>query len=139
MRGDERAPEPEFYITECTWQRKHGWRTPEWKLIHALERTCTSSRRLSCTTLSRIRWNTITSRRTSLASSSCSKRDAGSYREAREGDRKKEPDIHEPELGRSRQAVRVVPEAYDTSTSVAEGGGGSAGEGTAGAAGQKEL
>jgi arylsulfatase A-like enzyme len=27
----------EFYITECTWMRKHGWRTPEWKLIVALE------------------------------------------------------------------------------------------------------
>ena len=27
----------EFYITEATWMRKHGWRTPEWKLIHALE------------------------------------------------------------------------------------------------------
>ena len=27
----------EFYITECTWMRKHGWRTPHWKLIHALE------------------------------------------------------------------------------------------------------
>ena len=26
-----------FYITECTWMRKHGWRTPEWKLIRALE------------------------------------------------------------------------------------------------------
>ena len=26
-----------FYLTECTWMRKHGWRTPEWKLIHALE------------------------------------------------------------------------------------------------------
>lgn len=26
-----------FYITECTWMRKHGWRTGEWKLIHALE------------------------------------------------------------------------------------------------------
>ncbi len=26
-----------FYISECTWMRKHGWRTPEWKLIHALE------------------------------------------------------------------------------------------------------
>lgn len=32
-----RAQEPECYITECTWQRKHGWRTPEWKLIRALE------------------------------------------------------------------------------------------------------
>jgi hypothetical protein len=37
MEGHERTPEPEFYITECTWMRKHGWRTPEWKLIHALE------------------------------------------------------------------------------------------------------
>ena len=31
------ALESEFYITECTWMRKHGWRTPEWKLIVALE------------------------------------------------------------------------------------------------------
>ncbi len=37
LRGGRRTPEPEFYITECTWMRKHGWRTPEWKLIHALE------------------------------------------------------------------------------------------------------
>ena len=37
MQGKSREPEPEFYITECTWMRKHGWRTPEWKLIHALE------------------------------------------------------------------------------------------------------
>ena len=27
----------EFYLTECTWMRKHGWRTPEWKMIVALE------------------------------------------------------------------------------------------------------
>lgn len=27
----------EFYITECAWMRKHGWRTPQWKLIQALE------------------------------------------------------------------------------------------------------
>jgi arylsulfatase A-like enzyme len=31
------APESEVYITECTWMRKHGWRTPQWKLIVALE------------------------------------------------------------------------------------------------------
>jgi len=37
LRGRPRKPEPECYITECTWMRKHGWRTPEWKLIHALE------------------------------------------------------------------------------------------------------
>jgi arylsulfatase A-like enzyme len=37
MAGRERTPEPEAYITECTWMRKHGWRTPEWKLIEAKE------------------------------------------------------------------------------------------------------
>ena len=37
MRGEKLVEDPEFYITECTWMRKHGWRTPEWKLIHALE------------------------------------------------------------------------------------------------------
>lgn len=37
MTGEPRTPEPEFYITEATWMRKHGWRTPQWKLIHALE------------------------------------------------------------------------------------------------------
>jgi arylsulfatase A-like enzyme len=26
-----------IYCTECTWLRKRGWRTPEWKLIRALE------------------------------------------------------------------------------------------------------
>jgi len=37
MENQPRTPEAEFYFTECTWMRKHGWRTPEWKLIHALE------------------------------------------------------------------------------------------------------
>ena len=37
MKGKRRVPRTEFYLTECTWMRKHGWRTPEWKLIHALE------------------------------------------------------------------------------------------------------
>ncbi|MFO7899577.1 MAG: sulfatase [Planctomycetota bacterium] len=37
MKGKPRKPATEFYLTECTWMRKHGWRTPEWKLIHALE------------------------------------------------------------------------------------------------------
>jgi arylsulfatase A-like enzyme len=37
MRGKPRPQEPEFYITEATWMRKHGWRTPEWKLIQAIE------------------------------------------------------------------------------------------------------
>lgn len=27
----------ELYLTEATWMRKHGWRTPDWKLIVALE------------------------------------------------------------------------------------------------------
>ncbi len=37
VRGEELAVQSEHYITECTWMRKHGWRTPEWKLIVALE------------------------------------------------------------------------------------------------------
>jgi arylsulfatase A-like enzyme len=37
VRGETASFEPEMYITECTWMRKHGWRTPEWKLIIALE------------------------------------------------------------------------------------------------------
>ncbi len=37
IRGEVASHEAEFYITECTWMRKHGWRTPEWKLIVALE------------------------------------------------------------------------------------------------------
>lgn len=35
--GSAASYDCEFYITECTWMRKHGWRTPEWKLIEALE------------------------------------------------------------------------------------------------------
>lgn len=35
--GEETTHETEIYITECTWMRKHGWRTPEWKLMVALE------------------------------------------------------------------------------------------------------
>ena len=31
------SPRSEMYITECTWQRKHGWRTPSWKFWDALE------------------------------------------------------------------------------------------------------
>jgi arylsulfatase A-like enzyme len=37
VRGNVIKQEPEMYITEATWMRKHGWRTPEWKLIVALE------------------------------------------------------------------------------------------------------
>jgi arylsulfatase A-like enzyme len=37
VRGEAASHESEMYITECTWMRKHGWRTPEWKLIVALE------------------------------------------------------------------------------------------------------
>ena len=37
VRGTKASFESEFYITECTWMRKHGWRTPQWKLIMALE------------------------------------------------------------------------------------------------------
>ncbi len=37
VRGEGIEQESEFYITEATWMRKHGMRTPEWKLICALE------------------------------------------------------------------------------------------------------
>ena len=35
--GDVTSFDSEFYISECTWMRKHGWRTPSWKLMIALE------------------------------------------------------------------------------------------------------
>jgi arylsulfatase A-like enzyme len=35
--GTVASQNPHIYLTECTWMRKHGWRTPEWKLIVALE------------------------------------------------------------------------------------------------------
>jgi arylsulfatase A-like enzyme len=37
VRGEVPSHASGFYITECTWMRKHGWRTPEWKLHVALE------------------------------------------------------------------------------------------------------
>jgi arylsulfatase A-like enzyme len=37
VHGQRASNYSDFYITECTWMRKHGWRTPEWKLIEALE------------------------------------------------------------------------------------------------------
>lgn len=37
VRGKKPSFESSFYLTECTWMRKHGWRTPQWKLIVALE------------------------------------------------------------------------------------------------------
>jgi arylsulfatase A-like enzyme len=36
-RGEVRSHRSEYYLTECTWMRKHGWRTPQWKYIEALE------------------------------------------------------------------------------------------------------
>ncbi len=37
VRGNRKTNYSEFYITECTWMRKRGWRTPHYKLIEALE------------------------------------------------------------------------------------------------------
>ena len=31
VRKEIDSYDSEFYITECTWMRKHGWRTPHWK------------------------------------------------------------------------------------------------------------
>ncbi len=36
-RAEVASHDSEIYITECTWMRKHGWRTAEWKLMEALE------------------------------------------------------------------------------------------------------
>ena len=36
-RGEVASFESEFFISECTWMRKQGWRTPGWKLMIALE------------------------------------------------------------------------------------------------------
>jgi arylsulfatase A-like enzyme len=37
ISGERPTNYSEFYITECTWMRKRGWRTAEWKLIEAME------------------------------------------------------------------------------------------------------
>jgi arylsulfatase A-like enzyme len=37
VNGQALTHDPELYLTEATWMRKHGWRTPDWKLIVALE------------------------------------------------------------------------------------------------------
>ena len=37
VTGKTVCPETGFYITEATWMRKHGWRTPQYKFIRALE------------------------------------------------------------------------------------------------------
>lgn len=37
ISGERATNYSEFYITECTWMRKRGWRTPEWKFFEALE------------------------------------------------------------------------------------------------------
>lgn len=37
IAGERPTNHTDFYITECTWMRKRGWRTPEWKLIEAME------------------------------------------------------------------------------------------------------
>lgn len=37
LDGSEASFDSSFYLSECTWMRKHGWRTPEWKLMVALE------------------------------------------------------------------------------------------------------
>jgi arylsulfatase A-like enzyme len=37
VEGEMDTFETGIYITECTWMRKHGWRTPQFKYMHALE------------------------------------------------------------------------------------------------------
>ncbi|HEU4753823.1 MAG TPA: sulfatase, partial [Armatimonadota bacterium] len=37
LDGSAGSGQEAVYLTECTWMRKRGWRTREWKLIEALE------------------------------------------------------------------------------------------------------
>jgi arylsulfatase A-like enzyme len=37
LAGETNSTWDAIYCTECTWMRKRAWRTPQWKLIHALE------------------------------------------------------------------------------------------------------
>ncbi len=37
FKATDDSPRSEFYISECTWMRKQGWRTPIWKFWEALE------------------------------------------------------------------------------------------------------
>ncbi len=37
LEGGETVRDSGFYMTECTWMRKQGWRTSRYKLIQALE------------------------------------------------------------------------------------------------------
>jgi arylsulfatase A-like enzyme len=37
INGEKHTNASEFYIAECTWMRKQGWRTTEWKFFEALE------------------------------------------------------------------------------------------------------
>jgi len=37
LEGEVSGRPTEFYMTECTWMRKQGWRTPRYKLIQSLE------------------------------------------------------------------------------------------------------
>jgi len=37
IQGKRHTNYSEFLLTECTWMRKRGWRTPAWKLIKSLE------------------------------------------------------------------------------------------------------
>ncbi len=69
MRDEVVSHRSEFYITECTWMRKHGWRTPEWKLIVALEPDFHFKPTSSSTTWSRILASSTTWLRLSLESS----------------------------------------------------------------------
>jgi len=37
ITGEDPQQQKSYYITECTWMRKHGWGTPEWKVNKALK------------------------------------------------------------------------------------------------------
>jgi arylsulfatase A-like enzyme len=37
INGQHQVNYSEFYVSECTWMRKRGWRTPQYKYIEAME------------------------------------------------------------------------------------------------------
>jgi hypothetical protein len=59
IRGEVASHDSSFYITECTWMRKHGWRTPEWVII-ALDRISTGSQKSNSTIWYKTRWKITT-------------------------------------------------------------------------------
>ena len=95
----KREKEPEFYITECTWQRKHGWRTPNGSRSARWSRT-------SLPELVDVQPDQGPGRepqRRRAGARGCRlphPADGAVHRQAREGNRAHQPHVHQPGLAR---------------------------------------